>query len=185
MVRPQASVTSLLGTIALVLSLLAPSAASAFCGCRTPRVPRCDGADTKHRITVHVDLMVADGAIEILTQSGPYRMPPAHVDGKPILAAFMPRGEIFQGFLDEAVTIAGGIMTGTQAVVETTAAFAPGEYEVLLFIDAVADGGLGPQRGDLAAFDNSGCDPTGVSVRVAVGCEDVTVDLENRHFIIF
>lgn len=177
--------TSLLGTIALVLSLLAPSAANAFCGCRSPRIPRCDDADPARRITVEIDLTVADGAIEILTQSGPYRMPPAHIDGKPILAAFMRRGEIFQGFLDEAVTIAAGTMMGTRATVETTAAFAPGEYEVLLFIDAVADGGLGPQRGDLAAFDNSGCDPTGVSVRVTVGCEDVTVRLENRHFIIF
>ena len=174
-----------LGILALAVSLLAPSASLAFCGCRAPRVARCEPADAKHRITVQLDLTVVDGAIEILTQSGPYRMPPAHIDGKPILAAFMPRGEIFQGFLDEAVTIAGGTVSGTQAVVETAAAFPPGEYEVLLFIDAVADGGLGPQRGDLAAFDNSGCDPTGVSVRVAVGCEDVTVRLENRHFIIF
>lgn len=174
-----------LGILALAVSLLAPSVSLAFCGCRVPRIPRCEQADAKHRITVQLDLTVVDGTIEILTQSGPYRMPPAHIDGKPILAAFMPRGEIFQGFLDEAVTIAGGTVTGTQAVVETAAAFPPGEYEVLLFIDAVADGGLGPQRGDLAAFDNSGCDPTGVSVRVAVGCEDVTVRLENRHFIIF
>jgi len=29
------------------------------------------------------------------------------------------------------------------------------------------------------------CDPTGVSVRVAVGCADATVTLENRHFIVF
>ena len=114
-----------------------------------------------------------------------YRLDFVAINGENAAGGFGITEEIFQGFLDEAVTIAAGTMTGTHAVVETTAAFAPGEYEVLLFIDAVADGGLGPQRGDLAAFDNSGCDPTGVSVRVAVGCEDVTVQLQNRHFIIF
>jgi hypothetical protein len=56
---------------------------------------------------------------------------------------------------------------------------------MLLFIDVVPGGGLGPQRGDLAAFDNTDCDPTGVSVRIAVGCEDATVTLTNKHFIIF
>jgi hypothetical protein len=56
---------------------------------------------------------------------------------------------------------------------------------MLLFVDVVPGGGLGPQRGDLAAFDNTVCDPTGVSIRVAIGCEDATVHLTNRHFIIF
>lgn len=185
MVRAAATVTRLLPTILLLSCLLAAPPADAFCRCRPPRIPRCDAPDAKHRITLHIDLALVDGTIEILTQSGPYQVPPAHLDGKPILAAFMPRGEIFQGFPDEAVTIAAGVMTGTTATVETGEVFAPGEYEVLLFVDAVADGGLGPKGGDLAAFDNSGCDPTGVSVRVAVGCEDVTVRLENRHFIIF
>ena len=76
-------------------------------------------------------------------------------------------------------------MHGATADIPTTPAFAPGEYEMLLFVDVVAGGGLGPQRGDLAAFDNTGCEPTGVSVRVAVGCEDATVTLTNKHFIIF
>ena len=150
--------TFLLGTLILVLSLVFPSEADAFCGCRAARIPRCEDPDAKHRITVQLDLTVVDGTIEILTQSGPYRMPPAHIDGKPILAAFMPRGEIFQGFLDEAVTIAGGTVTGTGAVVETTAAFPPGEYELCVFRSRYAregfleeDGEIWSASGDLLA----------------------------------
>jgi hypothetical protein len=94
---------------------------------------------------------------------------------------------VFQGFIEEAIpdSITVGTMQGAHATIATKPAFVPGEYELLLFIDAVPGGGLGPTRGDLAAFDNTGCEPTGVSVRVAVGCEDATVTLTNRHFIIF
>jgi hypothetical protein len=76
-------------------------------------------------------------------------------------------------------------MHGASTTFSTAAAFVPGEYELVLFMDVVPGGGVGPQRGDLASFDNTGCNPTGVSVRVAVGCEDATVTLTNRHFIIF
>lgn len=134
---------------------------------------------------MNVALAVIDDTVEVITQSGPYRVPAAELDGKTMLAAFMPRGEVFQGFVEEMVALGVGRMTGATGTIATPEAFAPGEYEVLLFIDAVTDGGLGPQRGDLAAFDNTVCDPTGVSVRVVVGCEDATLTLENRHFIIF
>jgi len=161
------------------------TAADARCRCRPLRIPRCAAPEARHRITVAIDLAVVDGTVEVITQSGPYRVPVADLDGKTILAAFMPRGEIFQGFFEDIVAIAAGTMDGAHATVRTTEAFLPGEYEVLLFVDAVPGGGAGPQRGDLAAFDNGVCDPTGVSVRVAVGCEDAAVTLENRHFIIF
>ena len=63
----------------------------------------------------------------------------------------------------------------------------PGEYEMLLFVDAAPGGGIGP---DTAATSRRSttpcCDPTGVSIRVpCVGCEDATVTLTNKHFIIF
>ena len=173
------------GTLLVLMLAATATLADARCRCRPLPIPRCADADARHRISIAIDLAVVDGAVEVITQSGPYRVPVADLDGKTLLAAFMPRGDVFQGFLEDIVTIGLGTMEGAQALVQTNAAFAPGEYEALLFVDAVPGGGAGPQRGDLAAFDNGVCDPTGVSVRVAVGCGDATVTLGNRHFIIF
>jgi len=170
---------------ALLLVVLSPLGAGARCRCRPLPIPACDAPEVKHRIRVDLDLAVVEGTVEVITQSGPYQVPVADLDGKTVLAAFMPRGEVFQGFFEEIVAIAVGTMDGAHASVETAAAFLPGEYEVLLFVDAAPGGGAGPQRGDLAAFDNGVCDPTGVSVRVAVGCTDATLALTNRHFILF
>jgi len=174
-------------TLACVLLGLAAVDAGADCRCHRARTPRCAGAGAQRRVAVAIDLAVANDAVEVLTQSGPYRVPVADLDGKQVLFLFMPRGETFQGFLEEVIpgSITIGSMQGAQARITTAPVFAPGEYELLLFIDAVPGGGLGPVRGDLAAFDNTVCDPTGVSVRVSVGCEDTTVTLTNRHFIIF
>jgi hypothetical protein len=171
-------------TVCMLIATLA-SPAAARCRCRPLRVPKCATPEAKHRIRVEVDLTVADGTVEVITQSGPYHVPVSELDGKTVLAAFMPRGEVFQGFFEEIIAIAAGTMDGPRATVETAEAFLPGEYEVLLFVDAAAGGGGGPQRGDLAAFDNGICDPTGVSVRAAVGCGDATLTLTNRHFILF
>jgi hypothetical protein len=179
------SVLCLATLLAVLLVSAAP--AGAFCRCHRAKRARCADPTAKHALTVHIDLTVVDGAVEVLTQSGPYQLPVADLDGKQILFIVMPRGQVFQGLLSEAIPggIGVGTMTGATASVTTSAAFVPGEYEVLLFVDVVPGGGLGPQRGDLAAFDNGICDPTGVSVRVAVGCEDTTVELTNRHFIVF
>jgi hypothetical protein len=172
--------------VALLLALVATDAA-AMCRCHRTKPPHCDDAQAKHRVIVRIDFAVEAGTVEVVTQSGPYRVPVADLDGKLVLIVFAPKGEVFNGFAEDAIpdSITIGTMQGAQATIPTAAAFAPGEYELLLFIDAVPGGGLGPTRGDLAAFDNTTCDPTGVSVRVAVGCEDTTVTLTNRHFIIF
>jgi hypothetical protein len=177
----------LLVALCLAVMVLVPSGASAMCRCKHVKVPRCATPDEKHRIDVKIDLAIVDGTVEVITQSGPYHVPVADLDGKTVLFIFLPKGEVFQGFLQEAIpdSITVGTMHGATADIPTAPAFAPGEYEMLLFVDVVAGGGLGPQRGDLAAFDNTGCEPTGVSVRVAVGCEDATVTLTNKHFIIF
>jgi len=176
--------------LAVFLVLLAAIAgrADAHCRCHKARAPRCPDRGALHRITVAVDLAVTDGGVEVITQSGPFRLPAADLDGKLVLFLFTQRGVVFQGFRDDAVTVAAGTMTGTHASITTNPLFAPGEYELALFIDVVpgsSNGGIGPQRGDLAAFDNTVCDPTGVTVRVPVGCEDATIRLENRHFIVF
>jgi len=175
--------------VALLLAGLAlvPAAADAMCRCHRTRTPRCAPAGEKHRVTLKIDLAVENDAVEVLTQSGPYHVPVADLDGKLVLFIFMPKGETFQGFLEEAIpdSITVGAMQGATASITTAAAFVPGQYEMLLFVDSAPGGGLGPQRGDLAAFDNGGCEPTGVSIRVPVGCEDATVTLTNRHFIIF
>ena len=175
--------------LGLLLSLgAAPRQADALCSCRHARVPHCADPAAKHKVTVDIDLAVVDGTVEVITQSGPFHVPVADLDGKPVLFLFLPRGEVFQGFFDDVVTIAVGTMQGATASIPTPEAFSPGEYEMLLFVDAADNGpgtSVGPQRGDLAAFDNTVCDPTGVSIRVLVGCEDATVTLTNRHFIIF
>jgi hypothetical protein len=183
-------VAATLAAVTVLLAALAPSAAGARCRCPKERKPRCGGAEAKYRVTVAIDLVVEAGTVEVLTQSGPYRVPVADLDGKTALFLFLPRGDVFQGFLEEVIpgSIAAGPMQGASARISTGPVFPPGEYELLLFIDAAAgsgSGAVGPQRGDLAVFDNTVCDPTGVSVRVAVGCEDTTVSLTNRHFIIF
>ena len=170
--------------VGLLVAMLA-STAAARCRCRPLPVPQCGGSEAKHRITVDVDFTVVDGTVEVITQSGPYHLPVAELDGKVMVAAFMPRGEVFQGFIEEVVAIGVGTMQGAHGTLQTSEAFLPGEYEVLLFIDTVPGPFGGPTRGDLAAFDNGVCEPTGVSVRVAVGCEDATLQLENRHFILF
>jgi hypothetical protein len=177
----------LLAGLLVVATALAPVAAGAMCRCHRSRTPRCADAEAKHRVTVRIDLTVVDGTVEVITQSGPYHVPVADLDGKTVLFIFVGKGEVFNGFIEDAVpdSITPGQMQGAQATITTAEAFVPGEYELLLFVDAVPGGGLGPTRGDLAAFDNTVCDPTGVSVRVAVGCEDATVTLTNRHFIIF
>ncbi|HEV7730828.1 MAG TPA: hypothetical protein VGR62_01640 [Candidatus Binatia bacterium] len=175
--------------LALVLALGGVRSADAFCGCRHVKAPRCTPADAKHRVTVRVDLAVVDGTVEVLTQTGPYRMPVADLDGKQVVFLFLPKGEVLQGFFEEVVPggLAIGTMQGAQFTLTTGAIFTPGEYELVLFVDAVPGGGVGPgpQRGDIAAFDNTICEPTGVSVRFAVGCEDTTVTLTNKHFILF
>lgn len=175
--------------LTLVLSLLAAvRPAGAFCGCRHVKAPRC-ASDAKYRVTVRIDLDVVDGTVEVLTQTGPFRMPVADLDGKQVLFLALPKGEILQGFLEELVpgSLGIGAMNGAQFTGTTAATFAPGEYELVLFVDSVPGGGAGPgpQRGDIAAFDNTVCEPTGVSVRFAVGCGDATVTLTNRHFILF
>jgi hypothetical protein len=173
-------------TLSLALLAALAGSAGAHCRCHKARAPRCADKTALHRITIAIDFAVTDGGVEVITQSGPYRLPAADLDGKAVLFLFTRRGVVFQGFFDDAITIAVGRMTGTQASISTNALFAPGEYELALFIDVVPGGtGIGPQRGDLAAFDNTVCDPTGVTVRVPVGCEDATVRLENRHFIVF
>ena len=177
-----------LAVLLLLPVLLAPAApAGAHCRCHRAKRPRCADPTAKHKIIVDIDLAVTGDGVEVLTQSGPYQVPVADLDGKQVLFIVMPRGQVFQGLLSEAIPggIGLGTMTGATASVSTGDAFVPGEYEVLLFVDVVPGGGFGPTRGDMAAFDNSICDPTGVSVRVAVGCEDATVQLTNRHFIVF
>lgn len=180
------------GLLCLTLLLTAVAAvptADALCGCRHVKAPRCQPAGAMRRATVRIDLAVEDGTVEVLTQTGPFRLPVAELDGKPVIFLFLPKGEILQGFFEEIVPggIAIGAMQGAQFTFTTDAIFAPGEYELVLFVDAAPGGGAapGPQRGDIAAFDNTVCEPTGVSVRFAVGCEDATVTLTNRHFILF
>lgn len=176
----------LLGILVL-LAVAGGSAASPCRPCKVARPPRCGDADAKHRVVVDVDFASVDGQVEVLSQTGLFKLPAADLDGKTVLFIFLPRGEVFQGFFEDVIpgSITAGTMEGTRAHIATGAVFPPGEYEMLLFIDVAAGGPAGPQRGDLAAFDNTVCDPTGVSVRVAVGCEDAPVTLGNGHFIIF
>ncbi len=164
-----------------------PSAA-AFCGCRQVKPAACE-SDALFRLTTRIDLAVVDGTVELLTQTGPFHMPAEQLDGKTVFMLVLPKGEILQGFFEEIIpgTLRLGTMTGTQAEIATDAVFPPGEYELVLFVDSETGGGasVGPQRGDIAAFDNTVCEPTGVSVRFAVGCEDATVTVTNKHFILF
>jgi len=173
--------------LAIAALVAAAGPAGAHCQCHRTHVPRCADQSAKHRVTVKIDFAVVDDAVEVLTQSGPYRVPVADLDGKLVLFVFTKRGVVINGFTEDFVpdSVSAGVMHGATSSTTTGAAFVPGEYELALFIDAVPGGGLGPTRGDLAAFDNTVCDPTGVTVRVAVGCEDTTVTLTNRHFIIF
>jgi hypothetical protein len=177
----------LLIVVTIVAVALLPAVAVAMCRCHRTSVPRCADPTAKHRVTVRIEFAVEDGTVEVITQSGPYRVPVAELQGRTILSVFVGKGEVFNGFVEDAIpdSITLGSMQEATATLVTAAAFVPGEYELLLFIDAAPGGGLGPTRGDLAAFDNTVCDPTGVSVRVPVGCEDTTVTLTNRHFIIF
>ena len=177
---------ALLAAVAVVL-LGAPAPAAAHCRCHRPYRPHCPGPEVMHRLTVVIDLATTDGAVEVLTQTGPYRVPAGDLDGKQVLFVVTPRNVVFQGFFSDVIPggIGAGAFAGTRASITTAAAFAPGEYELALFVDVVPGGGFGPQRGDLAAFDNTVCDPTGVTVRFRVGCDDATVTLTNRHFIIF
>lgn len=174
--------------VAAVLAVGTAGTASADpCHCGPAPVPRCADPAAQHAIVADIAFDVVDGTIEIATQSGPYRYPADALDGKRILAAFLPRGEPFQGFLDRLVPggIALGTMHGAQATLTTGAIFPPGEYEMALILDIDGDGAAAPTTGDLAAFDNGVCEPTGGSVRVTVGCDDAHVTLTNRHFINF
>ena len=148
---------------------------------------KCD-ANAKFRIHVKFDFAVNDaGNVEVVTQSGPYQVPASYLDQKPYVYLFTAKGEIFQGDIREALLVGGGNMQGINAEIVTDAIFPAGEYEFLTFIDAQPgpDGFAGPQRGDLAAFDNTVCDPTGISIRVAVDCKDGELVLPNPNWIIF
>ena len=173
--------------VPVIAFALVPAAAFGLCRCRHTRTPRCTDPAALHRLTVQIDLAVVNDAVEVITQSGPYQMPVSELDGKTALFVVMPKGEVFQGFVQDTVpnSVTVGTMQGARATLTTAAAFAPGEYELQIFVDSAPGGALAPQRGDLAAFDNGDCEPTGVSVRFAVGCEDTTVTLTNRHFILF
>ncbi len=173
--------------VLLTLAVVGSAGATAPCQCAKARTARCADPSAKYKIAVNIDLDVVDGTVEVVTQSGPYHVPVSDLDGKQVLFLFLPRGEVFQGFFEETVqgSLTIGVMHGATASIPTGAVFAPGEYELLLFIDAVPGGGIGPQRGDLASFDNSDCEPTGVSIRVPVACEDTSVTIKNRQVIIF
>lgn len=148
---------------------------------------KCD-ANAKFRIHVKFDFAVNDaGNVEVVTQSGPYQFPASYLDQKGYVYLFTAKGEIFQGDIREAVLVGGGTMRGATAEITTDAVFPAGEYEFLTFIDAQPgpDGFAGPTRGDLAAFDNTVCDPTGVSIRVAVDCKDGELTLPSQNWIIF
>ena len=148
---------------------------------------RCDPSE-RFRIRVKFDFAVNDGGnVEVVTQSGPYQFPASYLDQKPYVYLFTAKGEIFQGDLREALSIGGGTMQGPVAEFATDAIFPAGEYEFLTFIDAQPgpEGFAGPARGDLAAFDNTVCDPTGISIRVAVDCKDGEITIPNSNWIIF
>lgn len=148
---------------------------------------KCD-PNAKFRIHVKFDFAVNDaGNVEVVTQSGPYQFPASYLDQKPYVYLFTAKGEIFQGDIREALTVGGGNMQGTGAEITTDATFPAGEYEFLTFIDAQPgpEGFAGPTRGDLAAFDNTVCDPTGISIRIAVDCKDGELSLPNQNWIIF
>ena len=148
---------------------------------------KCD-ANAKFRIHVKFDFAVNDaGNVEVVTQSGPYQFPASYLDQKSYVYLFTAKGEIFQGDIREALTVGGGNLQGTAAEFTTDAIFPAGEYEFLTFIDAQPgpDGFAGPTRGDLAAFDNTVCDPTGISIRIAVDCKDGELKLPNQNWIIF
>src|SRR5262245_47504601 len=122
--------------LSLALLLAVPFAAHAMCRCHEARVPRCADAGATRRITVKIDLSVENGTVEVVTQSGPYHVPVADLDGKTVLFVVMPKGEVFQGFLQDALTVQAGTMQGATATIATAPVFAPGEYELLLFVDA-------------------------------------------------
>lgn len=182
------TVRGLLALILVLTALAGVPSAGAFCGCRHVKPAACE-SDAAFRLTMRIDLAVVDGTVELLTQTGPFQMPAEQLDGKTVFMLVLPKGEILQGFFEEIVpgTLRLGAMTGTQAEITTDAVLAPGEYELVLFVDTETGGGasVGPQRGDIAAFDNTVCEPTGVSVRFAVGCEDAAVTVTNKHFILF
>lgn len=176
------------GVLAAVLAAGTPVPALAdLCPCRPAPIPRCPDPAAKHAVVADIAFDVVDDTIEIATQSGPYRYPAAALDGKTVFGVFLPRGEPFQGFFDRLVPggLALATMHGTHGTVSTGQIFAPGEYELALFIDTSGDGAAAPDAGDLAAFDNAVCEPTGGSIRVTVGCGDTHVTLSNRHFITF
>ena len=129
----------LLAGVALLTGLVVLRAepARAHCGCKRAKIPRCADAAATRRLTVDIDLAVVDGTVEVITQSGPYRMPVADLDGKTVLFIFLPRGETFQGFFEAVIpgSITVGPMSGAKAQITTGPVFAPGEYEMLLFVD--------------------------------------------------
>jgi hypothetical protein len=155
-----------------------------------PQVVDTSRCDPQARFRIHVKLDFAvnpDGMVSVVTQSGPFEFPPSYLDEKSFVYLFTAKGEVFQGDLREALAVGGGTMHGTVGELTTDAVFPAGEAELLTFIDAVPGppGVAGPGRGDLAAFDNSVCDPTGVSIRIPIDCKDADVSVRNRQFIIF
>jgi hypothetical protein len=155
-----------------------------------PQVVDTSRCDPQARFRIHVKFDFAvnpDGMVSVVTQSGPFEFPPSYLDGKSFVYLVTAKGEIFQGDLREALAVGGGTMHGTVGELTTDAVFPAGEVELLSFIDAVPGppGFAGPDRGDLAAFDNSVCDPTGVSIRIPIDCKDADVTVRNQQFIIF
>src|SRR4030095_15799519 len=112
---------SLVGLLAL-LALLAPLDVEARCRCRPRRPARCADPGTLHRVTVAVDFTVVDGTAEVITQTGLYRVPVTDLDGKTVLCLVTRRSVIFQGFLDDAITIMAGDMHGATRRLTTRAA---------------------------------------------------------------
>src|SRR5262245_54317715 len=89
--------------VALLALVLAPGSAAARCRCPRSYKPKCADATAKHRLTVTVDLAAVDGTVEVITQTGPYHLPAADLDGKTMLFLVTPRDVVFQGFLSDAI----------------------------------------------------------------------------------
>jgi hypothetical protein len=126
------------------------------------------------------------------TQNGStVNLAPSTIVGKTLIWATVPGGEQIANVAmptEFGTTTIGSDLT---AHFQTGSKYTDGPWELVVYISITGgDPTMGPQSGDLAAFDLTPpppCEPpvTGVSIRVTIDGADATVDLTNSSFIRF
>jgi hypothetical protein len=154
--------------------------------------PTYSDAGAPHAIIGNLAFVAGSMGVGFGTQNGStVNLAASSIVGKTLVWATVPGGEQIANVAMPTEFGTTTIASDLTAHFQTSSKYADGPWELVVYISITGgDITMGPQSGDLAAFDLTkppACEPpvTGVSIRVTIDGADATVDLTNSSFIRF